>query len=87
MAIWRRVACWISKATRAKAHVRARAPTTIPTSTHTRTHALSHACTHTDRNKKYLLLFHSDSGYVNAPQSYVIRTRILSTKHFAQTPK
>ena len=27
MTIWRRVVCWISKATRAEAHVHARAPT------------------------------------------------------------
>ena len=35
MTTWRRVVCWISKDTRAKAHARPRAPTT----THAHTHA------------------------------------------------
>jgi hypothetical protein len=35
MAIWWRVACWISKATRAQAHQR---PAPTPTHTHARTH-------------------------------------------------
>jgi hypothetical protein len=34
MAIWRRVACWISKTTHAQAHASARAPTVIQTHTH-----------------------------------------------------
>ena len=65
--IWRmRVACWISKATRAQAHARARAPTHIHTRMHSPTRA--HA-------QKYVTpLFHGNSGFVNAPHCYVIRT-------------
>ena len=37
MAIWRRVACWISKATRAQAQPTARAPTHARTNAHART--------------------------------------------------
>ena len=61
MATWRRVACWISKATRAQAHVSVRSPT--PTHPHPHTHAHTH--TH-----KYirLMLFHANIGFVNAPQ-------------------
>ena len=45
-AIWRmRVACWISKATRTKAHARARVPT--PTHASTRTYSPTHAHTNT----------------------------------------
>ena len=36
MAIWRRVACGISKGTRAQAHAHTRAPT------HTQAHAITH---------------------------------------------
>ena len=43
MTIWRRVACWISKATRAQAQASACAPT--PTRTHSRTRKHTH--THT----------------------------------------
>ena len=42
--IWRRVACWVSKATRAQAHVRARATTFIHIRMHT--HAPPRAHTH-----------------------------------------
>jgi hypothetical protein len=35
MAMWRRFACWISKATRAQAHASAREPKSTCTSTHT----------------------------------------------------
>ena len=47
---WRRVSCWITKATRVQAHASARAPT--PTSTHTHTHVPMHThsleCTYTE---------------------------------------
>ena len=45
MSIWRRVACWISKATRAQTKARARAPTHTNISTHALTyiHARTHA--------------------------------------------
>ena len=42
IAIWRRVACWISKATHAEAHLRARAPT--PTRACTCTHTKTTIC-------------------------------------------
>jgi hypothetical protein len=52
--IWRRRdAYWISRATRTKAHARAR------------------ALTNTRRNIHYLLLFHCNNCFVNAPQCYV----------------
>ena len=38
MAKWRRVACWISKATRAQVHARAHAPTHTYTRAHTHTY-------------------------------------------------
>ena len=47
MATWRRVAYWISKATRAKAHARSRPPTHI----HARNHARAH--THTETRDSY----------------------------------
>jgi hypothetical protein len=49
VALWRRVARWISKATSAPAHARARAPTP----TRARTHILTYAYTHT---QKYAIL-------------------------------
>ena len=61
--IWRRVACCISKTTRAEAHVlvHATAPKPIPTNMHTHAqHALTHASTHTHRNMQYPLLFHDN---------------------------
>jgi hypothetical protein len=42
MTVWRRVACWISKPTRAQAHASDRAPT--PTSTHTHTEVCETYC-------------------------------------------
>ena len=64
---WRiRVACWISKATCTYAHAHAHAPV-YP---HTRTHA--QACTH--RPICNTFAFHSNNGFVNTPQCYVIRT-------------
>ena len=47
MAIWRRVACWIIKATRAQAHASARAPTPIHTLAQARMHA------HTQKYVRY----------------------------------
>ena len=55
-----RVACWISMGARAQAHARARAPTPPPPQT--------------QRNMYYLMLFHINNGYANAPHYYVIRT-------------
>ena len=42
MAVWRRVACWISEATRAQAHVR-RSPAPTRTQVHTHACVLTHA--------------------------------------------
>ena len=47
MTIWRRVATWISKATRAQAHARARGPTHTYTYACTRMHFRAHTQTHT----------------------------------------
>ena len=49
MAIWRRVACRVSKATRAYTHARARAPTHThpPAPTHKHSSACSRTHTHT----------------------------------------
>ena len=60
--LWRRVACWISKATRAQAQDSAPAPT----STRTNVHA--------HRNISDLLHFHSYDDFANAPLCYVTRT-------------
>ena len=46
MTIWRRAACWISKATYEQAYARARAPT--------HKHVRTHAHTHT---QKYVIVF------------------------------
>ena len=65
MTIWRHVACWISKATRAQAYARVPEPTH-----HTSKHA--YACARAHRqNMKYVLLLHSNNGFVNAPHCYV----------------
>ena len=40
MTIWRRTACWISKATRAQTHTRARAPTPTDARTHTQKYVI-----------------------------------------------
>jgi hypothetical protein len=44
MAIWRQVACWISKATRAQVHTSARAPTCTFTPTRTLTQKYVRYC-------------------------------------------
>ena len=62
MTIWRCVACWIIKATRAQASAR------LPT------HALTHTHTQTHRNMQHFLLFQCNNGFLNAPQCYVLRT-------------
>ena len=62
-----RVACLISKGTRAQAHDCARTPT--------RMHA--HSCTHPRERahtQRYEILLYCKNGFVNAPQCYVIRT-------------
>ena len=75
MTIWRRVACWISKATRAHANVRAHAPT------HARAHALTHVHAHPrspphTHTEKYVILtaFHGNNCFLNPPQCYIVRT-------------
>jgi hypothetical protein len=50
MAIWRRVGCWINKATNAQAHARAREPT------HTHKHALTHKRAHARTQKCEILI-------------------------------
>jgi hypothetical protein len=69
--LWRRVACWISKATRAQEQASAPAPTS------TRTNAHAH------RNMSDLLYFHSYNSFANAPLCYVTRTLpvLLLTHH------
>ena len=65
MTIWRvRVACWISKDKRAKAHARTCAPT--PTQTHARWFLPT-------RKRTQKLLFHRKICFVNAPRCYVLR--------------
>ena len=50
---WRRVACWVSKATHAESHAR----------------ACAYTHTHTQhRNMQYLLLFHGHNCYAKAPR-------------------
>ena len=76
--IWRGVICWVSKATRAQARARPSATTLIHTQ----------ACTY--RNTYNLLFFHSNNGFVNAPQCYGIRTLpvllvLFSTAHKQRT--
>jgi hypothetical protein len=44
------------------------------TSTPSGTHLHARTNTHTQANMWYLLLFHSNNGFVNVPQCYVIRT-------------
>ena len=51
IAVWRRVVCWISKATRAQSHANSRAPTSTPhTHERTRAHTRESTHTHTHRN-------------------------------------
>ena len=42
--IWQLIVCWISKATRAQAHARARAPTHIHVLTHPRARTYTQIC-------------------------------------------
>ena len=58
MTIWRRVACWSSKATHAQAHA---APA------HPRPHTRAHAST-----QKYIVPIAGNSGFVNTPECYVV---------------
>ena len=44
------------------------------TPTHPGTNMHARASMHTQTSMQYLLLFHSDNGFVNAPQGYVFRT-------------
>jgi hypothetical protein len=67
MTIWRRVACWISNATRSQGHARTRAPIhTHPSKTHTHTHGSTqtYACPHprvqsTDHEAPHYVVFSS----------------------------
>ena len=59
LAIWRRVAWWINKATRSQAHAWARIPPPPPT--------------HTEICKTFFFP-HCHTGFVNAPVCYVTRT-------------
>ena len=62
MTIWRRIACWISKTTRAQEYARDRALT--PTHTHTHTYVTHY--------------FPTAQWFVNSPQCYVIRALPLT---------
>ena len=63
MSIWRRAACWISKATYAQAHARKHA------------HALTRARSHAHRQiRNTYWLFHGNNSFVKAPECQVIRT-------------
>ena len=64
MAMWRRFACWISKATRSQAHASARAPKS--------THAQARTHTYTEKYVR-LIAFLQQKCFLNAPQYYVIR--------------
>ena len=57
---------------RLDARIRMHTPTRPGTNMHARTHA--RASMHTQTNMQYSLLFHSNNGFVNAHQCYVIRT-------------
>jgi hypothetical protein len=65
MTVWRHVACWISKATRAQAYAHASAPTT------THQHALTLACTLAHPQN---IAFPWQQWLVDAPECYIIRT-------------
>jgi hypothetical protein len=72
MTIWRSVACWISKTTRASTRSRLCTPITHP---YTHAHAHTHERAHVHiQNMQYLLLFHGNNRFVNTPRCYVIRT-------------
>jgi hypothetical protein len=78
--ISRRVACWISKATRAQAHARARTLTRLPPPPHphTRMHLPTIARTRAQKYViLYFLLFHGIKDFLNAPQYYVVRTLLV----------
>jgi hypothetical protein len=54
MTKWRRVACWITKATRAQAHARACVPSHIHVRMHTREPLLPPTHTHTEICNNYV---------------------------------
>ena len=72
MAIWRRVACRVSKATRAYTHARARAPTHThpPAPTHKHSSACSRTHTHT---------FNTFNTYYFSTETIVSLTRLIVT--------
>jgi hypothetical protein len=76
LTIWRRVAYWISKATRPQAHSCVCAPTPTHTRTHTHTHTHTHLLTHirthahTDKYVSYLCFL---------TPTVVSRTRLIVT--------
>jgi hypothetical protein len=85
MTIWRRVACWISKATRVQAHSRARAPTHIYIRMHMRTHAPTRAHIYT---QPYVILtvFPQQHWFRERASCHVIRTlTVLSSILHAQS--
>jgi hypothetical protein len=63
-----------------KLHARKHMPSPVRPQPHTDTRARAHththprACVRTHRTIQYLLLFHDNNGFINAPQCYVIRT-------------
>jgi hypothetical protein len=73
LAIWRRFAFWISKATRAQAHASARVHTHTYSRARTHTRSLMRARSH-KYVISYLLLLDSNNGFVKAPLCYVILT-------------
>ena len=86
MTIWRRVAGWISKATRPQTHASARALT--PTLTHS---LMCPPSPHSHTDKYVILLLHGNNGFANAAQYSVIRTlscwviRPLRRRHLPHT--
>ena len=68
MTIWQRAACRISKATRTKAHARARKHP--PPYTHASTHTLTRAERKIFNTNRF---FYTNSGFVNTPHCYVVR--------------
>ena len=74
MVIWRRVAWWISKVTRAQTHARAPAPTL--THTHSRTCVHSPTCAHTEVYNTYC--FFTETGVSRTRLSVMLYVHCLS---------
>jgi hypothetical protein len=73
-----RFVCWISKATRTKAHLPASTPT--PTHIHKRVRARlrthEHACTQ-PHAREHTEICNTDSDFANASQCYILRALTL----------